>query len=301
MEDWIIDKISEKGKLSKEDVLKMVADRRKQFPELTEDAILRMLATENGIVPLKRDYKVKEITQRINHINVTARIKRRFPPRKVSIKGREARVMNFVIEDETGEMPVVTWDENYIEKLIAARDGENISIANAYSKENTFNGIIELNLGNGSAVAINHNGGNRAPPAKMEYKKIGDINDGETAAINGFITRLFANDIYLVRCSICKKKVDAECDVHKDKALSKTIRIRGILDDGLRSCSITFFDRQADALLKLSEKTEIKEKLDDISFGMYQVDVVAKLNKFNENNSLTARSVSKTIYERLGS
>jgi ssDNA-binding replication factor A large subunit len=296
MEEWIIDKITEKSNKPKEEILKLISQRKNQFPELTEDAILRMLATENGVIPIKRDYKVKEINQRINHVNLSAKIKRKFPPRKVTVKGREARVMNFVIEDETGEIPVVTWDENYIDKIMNSKDGENISIANAYSKENPFNGTIELNLGNGSAISVNSTVTTQKEKTKVEYKKIKEIKDGETADINGFITRLFSDDIYLVRCNICKKKVDVECDIHKDKALSKTLRIRGIFDDGIYSSSITFFDKQADSLLNLSQSQSIKEKLNDISFGLYQLDINAKMNKFNENYSLTARKIAKTEY-----
>lgn len=296
MEDWIIDKITEKKNLKKEDILKIISERKKQFPELTEDAILRMLATENGIIPIKRDYKIKEINQKINHINLSAKIKRKFPPRTVTVKGREARVMNFVIEDETGEMPVVTWNENYINNIMNTQDGEVISIANAYSKENPFNGIVELNLGSGSAISVDSKPVQKKEETKTEYKKIRDINDGETANLNGFITRLFSNDIYLVRCNICKKKVDIECDIHKDKALSKTLQIRGIFDDGIYSSSITFFDKQADSLLKLSQKQDIKEKLNDISFGLYQLNINAKMNKFNDNYSLTVRKVTKMEY-----
>ncbi len=296
MEEWIIDKITEKSNKSKEEILKLISQRKNQFPELTEDAILRMLATENGIIPIKRDYKVKEINQRINHVNLSAKIKRKFPPRTVTVKGREARVMNFVVEDETGEMPVVTWNENYIDKIMNSRDGENISIANAYAKENPFNGIIELNLGSGSAISVNSTVTEQKEETKIEYKKIKEIKDGETADINGFITRLFSDDIYLIRCNICKKKVDVECDIHKDKALSKTLRIRGIFDDGIYSSSITFFDKQADSLLKLSQSQSIKEKLNDISFGLYQLNINAKMNKFNDNYSLTAKKIAKTEY-----
>ena len=296
MEEWIIDKITEKGKFSKDDVANIIKQRKSQFPDLTEDAILRMLATENGIIPIKRDYKIKEINQRINHVNISAKIKRKFPPRTVTVKGRAAKVMNFVIEDETGEMQVITWNENYIDRIMNSKDGDNISMANAYSKENSFNGIIELNLGSGSALSINSNEEHKNVKIREKYKKIGEVGDGETSDINGFITRLFSNDIYLIRCNICKKKVDVECDIHKDKALSKTLRIRGILDDGIYSSSITFFDKQAESLLKISRKQDIKEKIEDISFGLYQVTVSARMNKFNDNYSLTARKIETVEY-----
>lgn len=298
MEDWLIEKIAEKSKLKKEDILKEVQKRKNQFPDLTEDAIIRMLATENGIVPIKRDYKVGEINQRIAHVNVSARIKRKFPARKVTVKGREARVMNFVIEDETGEIPVVTWNENYIDRIAGVKDGENISIANAYSKENSFNGTVELNIGSGAAIALNESTEQKKSGEKIkDHKKIYEIKDGETSVINGFITRLFTDDLYLIRCNICKKKVSEVCDIHGDKALSKILKVRGIIDDGLKSAGITFFDRQAEELLKLSEKTDLNEKINDISFGLFQVEVTAKMNNFNDSYSFTAKSVSAASYE----
>lgn len=296
MENWIIEKITEKGKVSKEDILKEIDKRKKQFPELTEDAILRMLATENGIIPIKRDYHINEINQGINHVNITAKIKRKFPVRKVTVKGREARVMNFIISDDTGEMPVVTWNENYIDRIAAVKDGDGISIANAYAKENSFNGTVELNIGSGAAISINSYSKENQENVKI-YKKIRDIPDGETAFINGFITRLFADDIYLIRCSICNKRVTETCEIHGNKAISKTLKIRGIIDDGLNSASVTFFDRQANELLDISNKTELNEKLNDISFGLFQVNMAAKANKFNETKSFTAKTVSSAKYE----
>ena len=77
-------------------------------------------------------------------------------------------------------MPVVTWNENYIDKIMNSRDGENISIANAYAKENPFNGIIELNLGSGSAISVNSTVTEQKEETKIEYKKIKEIKDGET-------------------------------------------------------------------------------------------------------------------------
>lgn len=297
MEDWIIDKIAEKNNVPKEDILKEIKKRLERFPSLTEDAVLRMLATENGITPIKRDYKVGEINQKIAHVNISAKIKKKFPPRTVTVKGREARVMNFVIEDETGELPVVTWNENYIDKISNVKDGEHISIVNAYAKENSFNNIVELNIGSGAAISVNSNSVTKTESKHKEYKKINEINDGETAYIKGFITRLFTDDIYLIRCSICKKKVTDVCDIHGDKAISKTLKIRGILDDGIKSASITFFDKQADDLLKLSEKEDLNEKLNQISFGLLQIDVSARMNKFNDSYAFTAKAVSATTYD----
>ncbi|EFD92891.1 MAG: nucleic acid binding OB-fold tRNA/helicase-type [Candidatus Parvarchaeum acidophilus ARMAN-5] len=297
MEDWIIDKIAEKNNVPKEDILQDIKKRLERFPSLTEDAILRMLATENGITPIKRDYKAGEINQKIAHVNISAKIKKKFPPRTVTVKGREARVMNFVIEDETGELPVVTWNENYIDKISNVKDGEHISIVNAYAKENSFNNIVELNIGSGAAISVNSNSVTKTESKQKEYKKINQVNDGETAYIKGFITRLFADDIYLVRCNICKKKVTDVCDIHGDKAISKTLKIRGILDDGIKSASITFFDKQADELLKLSEKEDLNEKLNQISFGLFQIDVSARMNKFNDSYAFTAKTVSATSYD----
>ena len=59
---------------------------------------------------------------------------------------------------------------------------------------------------------------------------------------------------------------------------------------------ISFFDKTAEKLLSLSKSNTIEEKLNDLSFGLYQVEIAATARKFNDVFSLTARDIKPLTY-----
>ncbi len=302
MEEWLVGAIKEKTGLDGERIQSLVNKKLAEFPELNEDAALRMIATENGMVPIRRKYKINDVVENLNHINVSGWIKRKQEARTVIIKGRVGKVMNLILEDDSGEIGIVVWNERHIGNLETAERGDALSVANAYSKMNRRIGGLELHLGSGSAIALTKNqeksvaapaeeatGGSRSMVYEIDK-------EDRTYSIRGFITRLFTNKIYLIRCEICKKTVPERCDIHGDKTLSKMLLITGVLDDGSGSVRISFFDKAARKLLDLSSKESIDDKLNDLTFGLYQVDISGRSNKFNDRLSITARTVDKSRY-----
>lgn len=302
MEDWIIEAIIEKTGIDREKINQLIHKKREEFPDLSEDAALRMVATDNGVVPIRRNYKIRDITENISHININGRIKKLQEPRAVVIKERPAQVMNLILEDEGGEIGLVVWNEKHIETLTASEAGDILSIANAYSKINSRAGNLELHLGSGSAISITKtrvetNSQLKTPAVSGEASKISDLKGGEQQyLLRGFLVRLFTNKTQIVRCEICKKTVQDTCEIHGDKALSKMLLISGILDDGSGSVRVSFFDKTAQKLLDISARETTEEKLNDLSFGLHQLDVTGKIGTFNDSLTLTARTVIKTAY-----
>jgi ssDNA-binding replication factor A large subunit len=296
VEDWLIGELKEKKGLSDDKIDTMIKEKQNQFPSLNREAAIRMIATQNGITPVKRNFKINEIAEESSHINVSGRVKRKFEPRAIKIKGREGRVMNLNLEDETGNINLVVWDEKVIDYINSGvSEGDEVSIANAYSKKNKLTGSLELHVGSGTAISVTNKSSNRQE--NIKYDKIKDITEeNKIYHLKGFIARLFTNDIYLVRCTECNKKVNVTCDVHGDKFLSKTLLITGIIDDGVSSMKISFFDKTAEKLLSLSKSNTIEEKLNDLSFGLYQVEIAATARKFNDVFSLTARDIKPLTY-----
>ncbi len=298
-EDWLIEAVAEKLGIEQDKVRDLIKKKLSEFQNLTESAALRMVATENGVVPIRRNYKIVDITDEIGHINITATIKRKFPPREIMIKGKKSKVVNIVLQDQSGSINVVIWDANkveYIEK--EASEGDTISIANAYSRKNKLNEKYELNLGSGCAIKVTKNAMSEKPAAnRREYQRISDVkDDSKIYQIRCFVVRLFTNNIFIIRCGICKKKVIDKCPEHGDAAISKTLFISGILDDGLSTIRASFFDKTAEKLLSLSRAESIENKVTDISFGLYEVEIFGVPNKFNENISLNVKDVKPVDY-----
>lgn len=295
--NWLLESLIEKTGMSSEKINSLISKKLSEFPTLTEDAALRMIATENGVMPVRRTYKLGELSEESNHLNITANIKRKFEPRKINIKGTPSKVINLLIEDHTGKINVVVWDVKKVDYLIEnASEGDEISIANAYSKRNKLNGSLELHIGNGSAIKINKSATNK-PEEKIAFQRIGDVKDDtKMYNIKCFITRVFTNNVFLVKCDICKKRVTDKCEEHGDKALSKMLFISCVVDDGLSSIKASFFDRTAKKLLDISKAESLETKLNDLSFGMYEMEIKALPNKFNDALSLNVRDVKELNY-----
>lgn len=295
-DDWLRDALLEKTGMPKEKLEELIKKKLAEFPNLNKDAALRMVATENGVMPIRRAYKINEIGEGVSHINLTATIKRKFAPRDIRIKGTPSKVINVVLQDDSGLINTVVWDVKKVDEIISrANEGDTITIANAYSKSNKVTGGIELHLGSGSAIKITKKQGNAAP--NVAYQRISDIkDDSKMYRLRCLLTRIFTNNVFLIKCNICNKRVTDTCEEHGDKAISKTLMLSCVLDDGLSSIRASFFDRTAKKLLNISKMENLEEKLNDLSFGMYQLEVVAVPNSFNNTLSLNVRDVKEADY-----
>ncbi len=293
--DWLLGEIAKRTGKSTTEIEAMIKKKLEEFPALTADAAKRMVATENGVTPIRRDYSISDINEEINHINVNGRIRKKFKTREINLKGTKSKIINFILGDETGLINVVVWDVKKVKELDEeASEGDEISIANGYSKTNRMNDKIELNLGSGSAIKITKS---VRAAKKEDTTKIEDIGDEiRLYKVVGFITRLFSNNTFIVKCNICKSRVVEKCDVHGDKAISKTLLINGVLDDGLSSIRVAFFDKTAEKLLNFSNAATLEDKIREVSYGLLHIEVDAVTNKFNDSLSLTCRDVRPVDY-----
>ncbi len=296
LENWLVEEIIKKAKISREEIENLVKKKIEEFPQLSYDAALRMVATENGVIPIKRTYKVSEINSEISHIDISGIIIKKFDSRQITLKNSKSYVMNIIIGDETGRINVVIWDINK-QKLITekAKEGDKIVIVNGYSRKNKLNDMYEINVGSLSAISIEKNQENQNKDDFVHIDQI--IEENKAYKTKGFITRLFTNNTFIVRCEICKKRVIDKCDIHGDKALSKTLFLSGILDDGVSSIRVTFFDKVATKLLSLSDKQDLNDKINDISFGIYQIEATGVSNLFNQQMSLTIKDLNQIDYD----
>lgn len=303
MEDneWLRKKIKEEGGMEPESIRALVEKKLDEFPSLTENAALRMIATEHGIVPMKKKLKIEDVTDDVKHLNIVATIRRKFEPREITIKGTPSTISSMILEDETGSINTVVWDTKKVEQIEReASNGDTISIANAYARKTRDGEHYEIHLGTNCAIKIIPSTRTQRveKPVEENLERISDVTDTPRKyTVRGMIARIFTGgNLFIVRCGICKKKVEGTCEEHGDKALSKTMMVSGILDDGLSSIKISFFDKVADKLLSLSDKEELDDKLNDLSFGMYEVVVTGVPNSFNGKVSLNARDIRQAGY-----
>lgn len=296
LDEWAVNQIADKAKLTRAEIEEKVKKKLEEFPALTSEAALRAVATDSGVILIKRDYKVADINEEVKHLNIRCRIIRKFEAREVNLRGGKSRILNLMAGDETGQIRVVVWDTVKMDEIESSfREGDEILIVNAYSRFSSFTGNFEINIGKNTLLKLTER---RKGEQGDDYQRISRINEeNKLYRIRGFITRLFTNNTFIVRCGICGKRVDEKCDVHGDKALSRTLMISAVIDDGLSNMRLVFFDRVAEKLLSISSEKDLRARLNDISFGVYQVEVEAVAKSFNGVISLTARDVRPVGYD----
>ncbi len=297
VEEWLLEAIEQKTGMSRETISSKIKTKLSEFPSLSEDAAVKMLATENGVMPIRRNFKVKDISLEIKHINISGKIKRCFPAREIKIKGASSKIMNLIISDDTGDINVVIWDAEKINQLSSAKNGDEIVIVNGYSKKNRLNESYEINISKNSAIKTTHVDSEAVVPVTRTYNSIKDVSENGVYTITCFITRLFVNGSpFIIRCRLCNKKVTEKCELHGEKAIYKTLMVSGIVDDGSSSIRASFFDKNAEKLLSMSSKENVEAKLNDISFGMFQIEIDAVPNRYNDLLSLNVKDVRKVDY-----
>jgi len=103
--------------------------------------------------------KIAEITQAHKNLHLTGKVKESFPlstfTRQDQSKGT---VMRFILADETGEVPVVVWDEKAEELEKTVKVNVKLRLVNAKVKENA-NGNLEVHVNSYTYVAVSEHPG----------------------------------------------------------------------------------------------------------------------------------------------
>jgi len=116
--------------------------------------------------------KIGEITQshKNKRANITGTVKKLFPistfTRRDSTSGK---VMRFIFADETGEIPVVVWNEKVDELEETLRKGVKLQLVNAKVKKTISKGL-EIHVNSQTYV--------EAITPKEEFSKIADLREG---------------------------------------------------------------------------------------------------------------------------
>ena len=131
-------------KISYDDFLKRINDMKKDYEDVSfmdELDIARMIVGEyidEENVPLAKDNelrKISELETGLHDISITGRIMRISNAKAfVTKKGKEGKVQNIMLADDTGEIRVVLWTDN-IKQLEKVSEGDIVKINNVEIKD----------------------------------------------------------------------------------------------------------------------------------------------------------------------
>jgi len=302
--ELLIERIAKSAGLEKVDVERKVEAKKAKLSGLiSKEGAAQIIAAELGISFEDQDLKISELMGGMRKVNVVGKVIQLFPVREYSKNGREGKVANFVIADDTGNTRVVLWDTNHIALIEneTIKQGDVVEIKSASTRDNEIHlsGFSELKK---SATVME----DVKTEAAVSEGTLSEVRQGQTIRIRGVIVQVFPPRFYSV-CPECNKKAIQEgesyrCVEHgpctpKDRAI-----LNFVLDDGTETMRVVMFSDQINVLipeedLKDAEKTTVFR--DDLMGAEIYLSGNVKRNQMFNNLEIVASGLEKVDVDKL--
>ena len=239
----LLDKISKISGLEKGELKRRIEAKRAKLSGLiSPEGAAQVVAAEIGISFDNEKAKIDELISGMRKANIIAKVIKVFPARTFSKNGKEGKVANMVVADETSNIKVVLWDTNHIDLLEKGEIGEGkvVEILNASMRGN------ELHLGSFSEIKPSAEIIGEVKTGKMfKEKEIHEFKLSDNATTRAFVVQIFEPKWFNV-CPECKKKVVMEgeqyvCAEHGKISSEKRGLMNMVLDDGTETMKAVMF------------------------------------------------------------
>ncbi len=252
---------------------------------------------------------LSDIENNIDSVIVIGRIIQKYDLREIVTKdGKEAKVLNLQIQDQTGKKgKIVAWDDN-IDLITNLNEGDVVKFTNVKVKINEEGFPPEIIISRNTIVDIIDDSDFDLliqTADKLEntnyYQNstLDHLSDGAKVRVSGTIVKVYPITIY-DGCTKCGRKVEVHednpkignCPVHGEVGIEPKIIIKLILDDTNDTCQLTFFTKAAEKLTgfdRFTIKDKIARLFDETAvtgeLEMKEIWVEGKVNK-NDKDQL---------------
>ena len=302
--ELLIERIAKSSGLEKDEVERKVEAKKAKLSGLiSKEGAAQIIAAELGINFEDQELKVSELTAGMRKVNIVGKVINLFPVREFSKNGREGKVANFIIADETGSTRCVLWDMNHISLIEneEIKQGDVVEIKNASTRDSEIHvsGFSEFKKSGAVMSDIK-------TAAAVAEVTLEEVKQGQTIKSRGVVVQVFQPRFYSV-CPECNKKVVKEDEVskcaehgvvtHKDRAI-----LNFVIDDGTEALRVVMFSNQIETLIPeedLKDEAKAAAFRDDfIGTEIYLTGRVNRNQLFN-NLEVIANNVEKVDVEKL--
>ncbi|HTY43846.1 MAG TPA: DUF2240 family protein [Patescibacteria group bacterium] len=241
----ILKKISSSANIDKEEIERRIEAKRAKLSGLiSKEGAAQIVAAELGINFDNEKLKINELLPGMRKVNLVGKIINISPVREFTRNGKEGKVVNLLIADETSNIKIVLWDLNHIQLIERKEIGEGsvIEIGNGSMRDN------EVHLGSFSEFKPTNVEITDAKTEKiMREDNIANFKISQNMKTRAFIVQIFEPKFFNV-CPQCKKKISNEgedfiCLEHGKVAAEKRALINLVIDDGTETIrSVVFHD-----------------------------------------------------------
>ena len=291
-------RIAESAKLNTSDIERRIEAKRAKLSGLvSKEGAAQIVAAELGINFDQERMKISEVVHGMKRVNVIGKIIDISPVREYNKNGRQGKVCNLLIADESSNVKTVLWDTHHIGLIESGKlsKGDVVEISNAGAR----NG--EIHLGGFSDIKKSKEVLNNVI-IERDYgeKKLKDAKIGMRLKIRAVIVNTFEPKYFEV-CSKCgKKPQNGKCLEHENMEIKKRAVLNIILDDGTDNIRSVLFGEQIkkiglndEDIFSLENFAKTKEKI--LGEEMYFSGSLRNNELFN-NCENPVNPISKRLY-----
>ena len=235
----LIERIAASAKLTPADVEHRIEAKRAKLSGLvSREGAAQIVAAELGVNFEKERVKLAELTQGMRRAHVVGKVIELFPVRSYNKNGKEGKVANLVLADESARVRVVLWDVNHI----ALVEQGKISVGDVLEVSNAMVRNGELHLSSfGDIHPSKEVMGEVVAAAVIGALKLRDAKAGQRLQTRAFVVQVF-DPRYFEVCPDCGRKViDEACATHGKIVPKRRALLNLVLDDGTESLRSTLF------------------------------------------------------------
>jgi len=262
---------------------------------------------------------IVDLSVEMRDVDIEGKVAKVFPPTSFEREGKQGKVQNIVIGDESGTVRVTFWNED-VEKVKDLQEGDVIRIQHGYVKEG-FRGGVEYHAGRRSDIQINPSDTHldqldlseiAVRPAiqagRVMISEIDDAAEGKTVEVCGIVVVPSRTSPVYASCPKCRKKTEEKEGKHycvncgKVEKPEYRMLYKVTIDDGSGSIRVTLFGKTGEELLQMTaqeaqeliaksgNKTLPIEKNSDKVLGRY-VAVRGRVARFREALEISANEL----------
>jgi hypothetical protein len=302
--DFLLNRIASHANLSVEEIEKRIEARRAKLSGLiSKEGAAQIIAAELGVSFDNIQLKLVELIPGMRKANVLVKIVRIFPVREFKKNGREGKVSNLIIADETGNMKLVLWDTNHISLIEngTLKEGDVVDIKNASVRDSEIHlsGFSDIKK---SSLTIS----NVKREQSLIEKNLLEVKQGDNIKARGVIVQLFNPKFFNV-CPECNKRVAQvpegySCEAHGVIMPKERAILNFVLDDGYECLRVVAF---SDQIAKLLSEEELKDPDKFLNFrdgflgSEFFISGQIRKNSFFNNLELISSDIEKVDVEKL--
>ncbi len=292
----LLEIISNSSGLSRAEIEQKVDAKRERISGLiSKEGAAQIVAAELGVNFDDEKLKIGNLIPGMKKVNTVGKIINLFPVRTFTRNGKEGKVANMVIADDTSNIRVVLWDANHISLIEEGKvvQDNSVEILNATMRDN------ELHLGSFSDFKLSTEVFEVVNTQKiLKEKNISDFKISDNVNTRAFVVQSFEPRFFNV-CNECKRKVVQEgegfnCEQHGKVSPEKRALMNIVLDDGTETIRAVLFHEKLSGLgfSNLEPETLTLEKQNVLGKELVFSGTV-RLNKFFNNPELIIDEVQE--------